>query len=366
MTVSDIYASLSEVDIPFLSQLRYQLRNLPKESQCALFCRAILKKINNEEKSIQEGETIHELLAQVRLKLEGKKNFANKSLVEYLDECMRRLNNESVRDQVPISGPEISDETIEVPLIEKPLSDSKATKALDELRAKYEVLENKLAVESGKFTEMFAKHEAVLNGYKLSKAQLASSRIKLGQIESENKLLKRKFDDELVNGERMKNEIERLKLELKESDELRKRNDIIHEQVEDQLAIELRRATEAKSEQDDKVAQLSSLIESNKQNLANCWSERATIVRDSSEAKRKCDQQVIGLSELVDKYKTSMLQSEREKEEAAKKALESSNSCSKLRHELDLTRAKVKYYESYFKQYQGVQLSPFHYPGWRF
>lgn len=86
--VAGVRANYEEVDIPFLSKLKFELKDLSKSTQCAFLAIRIKEKVETDTEDV---------LVKVRGVIERMDSLTEKALIEYLNEC---IEEERKRKQV--------------------------------------------------------------------------------------------------------------------------------------------------------------------------------------------------------------------------------------------------------------------------
>lgn len=196
-----------DVDVPFLSKLKFELRGIQsKSSQCLIFAKRVNVKVKGGEIGARE------LLIQVRDMLQEMKTLAKPSLIEYLMECIDLVGdnkiNGNAEEQVISTDQELNEE-----------NKDGASRELDELKTEYQ---NRIQVENEKLEQSLAELEILKRKY--------------GEVESENKLLNEKLDAANSNFKQALKEKEDLKNDLEELDKLR--NEHHASQLDAQAKIE--------------------------------------------------------------------------------------------------------------------------------
>ena len=98
---SEIIVENSELDVSFLSRLRYELRKAPKLAQCLQYWKVLDLKLHGEPKPdmrpvLEQADT--RLLKAVSSAMRSRKPiFGTNSLVEYLDDCVIVIDGEIER-----------------------------------------------------------------------------------------------------------------------------------------------------------------------------------------------------------------------------------------------------------------------------
>lgn len=361
---------LEDVDILFLSTQRARLRNLPRDVRCSLTLKTITEKFNEGQNNDNQVMNNGEILKQVMDMLEAKKSLARSSMVAYLSECMSIMNVRKVDSNVEYSeatktsghlqnkgtGLKVSPtsnilnyndieqdqrrDSAQKSVLTKNLS-SQETKTFDEPQVNCHV--DTLKLEREKYEQLFVEHEISVREFRQLYAESIGLKSKLEQIEEENRSLKSLIGrDDSTGCSKMTYRMEKLKEELKNSFEARQRNEIVHNQRENQFVAELHSIKSSLEQCETKNLELNAAGDLIKQNLVSCSTERTKLIAESKEIKSKCDQQVIGLSELVETYKLSA------REANYKKVAELESKIVSLKTELDIARAKATYCLSRF------------------
>lgn len=212
--VSD--SQLNNVDIPFLSKLKFELRARPKQIQCIYYLRAIEAKIKGVEHEVGSEQDIERsqekanvgLLVQVRDHLNHINTLAKKSLVSYLNECIKTLEEQKIESKEVI---ELSEPTkvaedggkdellIALEELQRKLDNTEEeAKRLREEREKF----NKLEIERKELSE---KNETNLK--KLEQLHIDNAERRNSQVREKNNLL--------AKYEASKRELEQVKAQMK-------------------------------------------------------------------------------------------------------------------------------------------------------
>lgn len=362
---------LEDVDVLFLSALRARLRNLPVDVRCSLTMKAVIEKFNEGQNNYNQVLDEGEIFRQVVDMFNAKKSLARSSIVAYLSECWDGMNVRKVDSNVEHpdaikTSKHLEDEESQLKVspptsnilnydnIEKDQQRDSAqnsvfteilspleTKTSDETQLSCQGDTLKLVRE--KYNQLFVEHEISLREFRQLYAESIGLKSKINQIEEDNKSLKLLIErDDSTGCSKMTYGIEKLKEELENSFEARRKNEIAHNQIENQLVSELQSTKSSLEQCESRHFELNGACDIIKQNLLSCSNESTKLIAESKEIKSKCDQQVIGLSELVERYKLSA------QEANYKKVAELKSKIVSLKNELDIARAKASYCASRF------------------
>lgn len=288
-------AGLDSVDVPFLSKLKFELRELPQSTQCLLLAKAISERHDGSARLNQQ------LLVQVRDLLQAKNTLAKPSLIHYLDQCIESIERQKLaganleaEHQKVVDWPEASD-GLENPKL-------RATKAEMPTRA------DELNVQNPYLDDLI-----------VAMKDLNKLRAKLELVENENRLLKMKSSEDSASCAEINGEIAKFKTELEQTCQ---RTDKKVEAHQSNLESNLE-STRSLQEQ---LAAHKAQSDVTKKSLVNCLNQRAKLITAFKNVKSKSEEQLIGLAEM---YKSEAEKSE----EKAKRVERLEQSIERVRNE---------------------------------
>lgn len=295
--VASAKADYNDVDIPFLSKLRYKFRELPKQTQCKLLVQRIKEQVGDS--TAKSGN----VLVQVRDRIKVIESIAKPGLVKYLDGCIEEIGQ--------------SDREVTVRQGESPgkIGDELATEQQQQSPPSEQIVAN--SVDNKSEDEASVEKEKETN-IKLSN-ELESLKVKQEKTEAENESLRHQLSETGSSSEGAKNEAKRLKAKLDErgdeieslkqqlADAKNKNAEIVEEMEKLREDInescakvqrseeEKNKLTEVASSSEQYKAQVLDLNKTNndiKEELTGCLDERLNLINEIKSVKSECERKL--------------------------------------------------------------------------
>lgn len=312
---SGVDTKLEDIDILFLSKLKANLRNVPKSVHCGFIRKAVAEIVYDGRTDYRDNKDV---LIQVCDMLEAKKANARSSFISLLNECIvAREGNQNVpisensspepkvfsNDDGSMQQGNIDQERSAIPSGSSDLLEP--TRALSEASL-INCGRDALKVEE-KYAKLLMEHDISVREYKQLYAEFIGVKVKMDQLDSENKSLKsqKKGGFNVESYTSLIDKVEKMREELRNSfEESRVKKEPNHDRLEHELNL-----AKAKNEQCEKnIMRLNEALDIHKQSLQSCFTSQAKLVVESKEIQSKCDQKVI---ELVERYEMKAQENEK-------------------------------------------------------
>lgn len=188
--------AIARLDAAFLSHLRLVFRGLPERTQCEQTWKALQLRINGE-KSINPIAPLADQI-DTKLLVEAADMFRGKiwstghnNLVDYLDECVKMLDNKLTKDDEEASTLEVSTAPIERPLA----SIGSWIAHLKKMQGEVEGIKRERAVELERIKELKLRNEILVEQVEQKSAEVDHLRSENGELQQVKEKLKRAISD---------------------------------------------------------------------------------------------------------------------------------------------------------------------------